>query len=234
MSKESDRERIDSEKLTRWYNAQARFYSARRDAFDGRHVRCVAESLDRSQPLHILDAGCGTGLFTIGLAAAVPRWRVEGIDAADGMLAVGRLHAARKGLANASFCAGDVERLEFENAIFDGVVAAGLFPNLNSPGPALAEFRRVLKPGGRLFVVEIERDALSVSARVRFRLMVWGYRAISTVMPRFKFARGWSLERSTIDASEIDAALKAAAFRPREVHREAGHVIVEASKFSRS
>ena len=49
-------------------------------------------------------------------------------------------------------------------------------------------------------------------------------------MPRFKFARGWSLERSTIDASELEEALEAAAFRPREIRREVGHFIVEASK----
>ncbi len=230
MSSKSHRQRIDAEKLTRWYNAQAAFYSARRDDFDGRHVRCVSGSLDPSQPLRILDAGCGTGLFTIGLAASASQWQVQGVDVASGMLEVGRRHAERKGLTNASFCEGDVERLTFQGATFDAVVAAGLLPNLNSPRAALAEFHRVLKPAGRLFVVEIDRDGLSFLARLNFSLMVWGYRVISTVMPRFKFARGWNLERSTIDLSEIETALRAAAFLPRAVHRETGHLIVEASR----
>jgi ubiquinone/menaquinone biosynthesis C-methylase UbiE len=234
LSNKTHRERIDGEKLTRWYNAQARFYSARRDAFDGRHVRCVAGSLDRTQPLRILDAGCGTGLFTIGLAASASRWRVEGVDAANGMLEIGRRHAERKALTNASFCEGDVERLGFGDATFDAVVAAGLLPNLNSPHAALTECHRVLKPGGRLFVVEIDRDSLSALARLNFSLMVWGYRVISTVMPRFKFARGWNLEQSTLSVSEIETALQAAAFRPGAVHREIGHLIVEAFKSEES
>jgi ubiquinone/menaquinone biosynthesis C-methylase UbiE len=230
LSNKTQRERIDGEKLTRWYNAQARFYSARRDAFDGGHVRCVAGSLDRAQPLRILDAGCGTGLFTIGLAASASGWRIDGVDAASGMLEVGRQHAERKGLTNVSFGEGDVERLTFESATFDVVVAAGLLPNLNSPHAALAEFHRVLKPAGRLFVVEIDREELSFLARVNFSVMVWGYRVVSTVMPRFKFARGWNLERSTVDISDIKAALQAAAFLPRAVHRKVGHLIVQASR----
>jgi ubiquinone/menaquinone biosynthesis C-methylase UbiE len=146
------------------------------------------------------------------------------------MLEVGRQHAERKGLTNVSFGEGDVERLTFGSATFDAVVAAGLLPNLNSPHAALAEFHRVLRPTGRLFVVEIDRERLSFLARLNFSVMVWGYRVISTVMPRFKFTRGWNLERSTVGISEIEAALQAAAFLPRAIHREAGHLIVEASR----
>ena len=171
-----------------------------------------------------------TGLFTIGLAASASQWQLQGVDVASGMLEIGRRHAERKGLTNASFCEGDVERLTFQGATFDAVVAAGLLPNLNSLHAALAEFHRVLKPAGRLFVVEIDRHGLSFLARLNFSLMVWGYRVISTVMPRFKFARGWNLERSTVGISEIEAALQAAAFLPRAIHREAGHLIVEASR----
>jgi ubiquinone/menaquinone biosynthesis C-methylase UbiE len=221
---------IDNKKLTRWYNAQARFYSARRDDFEGGHVRGVADSLDPSQPQTILDAGCGTGLFTVGLAGSTPQWNVVGVDAADGMLEVGRRRATGRGLTNTSFHVGNVEQLDFEDATFDAVVAAGLLPNLNSPGPALLEFYRVLKPASRLFVVEIDREALSFLERTHFRLMVWGYRAISTVLPRFKFAHGWSLERSTLDVAEIEAALEVAAFRVHSIQRESGHLIVEARK----
>ena len=130
---------IDTSRLTRWYNAQARFYSRRRDSFDGGHVAWVAGRLDDARELRILDAACGTGLFTIGLARLGPRWRVEGVDLAEGMLDVGRDHAAEQGLDNALFSTGDVERLRLDDASVDAVVAAGLLPNLNDPGPALAE-----------------------------------------------------------------------------------------------
>jgi ubiquinone/menaquinone biosynthesis C-methylase UbiE len=221
---------IDSSRLTRWYNAQARFYSKRRNTFDGAHVQWVAGRLDDGRELRILDAACGTGLFTIGLARLGPRWRVEGVDLAEGMLEVGREHATTRGLGNAVFATGNVERLEQDDASVDVVVAAGLLPNLNDPGPALAEFRRVLRPGGPIYLVEIDRDALTTGDRLSFHAMVLGYRVISTVLPRYKFARGWSLERSTIDPVRLEALLPSAGFRPGAVHRADKHVIVEAFK----
>jgi len=60
--------------------------------------------------------------------------------------------------------------------------------------------------------------------------MVLGYRVISTVLPRYKFARGWSLERSTIDPVRLEALLPSAGFRPGAVHRADKHMIVEAFK----
>jgi len=219
---------IDTSRLTRWYNAQARFYSKRRDSFDGGHVDWVAGRLDGDRDLRILDAACGTGLFTIGLARRSPRWHVEGVDLAEGMLDVGRRHASERKLANAVFSAGDVERLSLEDASVDAVVAAGMLPNLNDPGPALAEFRRVLRPDAPIFVVEIDREALSTGDRLSFRAMVWGYRVVSTLLPRYKFARGWSLERSTIDPARLETILPEAGFRPGTVHRADKHLIVEA------
>jgi ubiquinone/menaquinone biosynthesis C-methylase UbiE len=221
---------IDTGRLTRWYNAQARFYSRRRDAFDGGHVRWVAGRLDRERELRILDAACGTGLFTIGLARLGRRWRVEGVDLAEGMLEVGREHAAARDLGNAVFGRGDVERLESDDESVDVVVAAGLLPNLNDPSRALAEFRRVLRPGGPVYLVEIDRDALTTGDRLSFHVMVLGYRVISTVLPRYKFARGWSLERSTIDPLRLEAVLPSAGFHPGETHRADKHLIVEAFK----
>lgn len=221
---------IDRDRLTRWYNAQARFYSARRDAFDGGHVRCVADALDSSARLRILDAACGTGLFTIGLARLAAGWRLEGVDRAVKMLDVGREQATALGLSNVSFEVGDVEALSFDDASFDVAVAAGLLPNLNEPEVALGEIHRVLRPGGRAFIVEIDRNALNFVDRLGFRVMVWGYRVISTVLPRFKFARGWSLERSTVDPEEVENRLRTSGFIPGTVRRAHKHVIIEACK----
>jgi ubiquinone/menaquinone biosynthesis C-methylase UbiE len=221
---------IDRDRLTRWYNAQAKFYSARRDSFDGGHVRCVAEALDSAARLRILDAACGTGLFSIGLARLAPGWRLEGVDRAEKMLEVGRERAAKLGLANVTFTLGDVEALSFDDAAFDVVIASGLLPNLNQLDAAFREIRRVLRPDGRLFIVEIDREALTFADRLSFRTLVWGYRVISTMLPRFKFARGWSLERSTVDPADVENELRTSGLLPRGVRRVDKHWIIEACK----
>ena len=146
------------------------------------------------------------------------------------MLDVGREQAAALGLSNVSFEVGDVEALSFDDASFDVAVAAGLLPNLNEPEVALVEIHRVLRPGGRAFIVEIDRNALNFVDRLGFRVMVWGYRVISTVLPRFKFARGWSLERSTVDPAEVENRLRTSGFIPGTVRRAHKHVIIEACK----
>jgi SAM-dependent methyltransferase len=93
----------------------------------------------------ILDAGCGAGpLF----AALRDRGAlVTGIDASAGMLEVAR----RRLGPDADLRVADLaEPLPFADAAFDDVVASLVLHYLKDWGPALAELRRVLKPGGRL------------------------------------------------------------------------------------
>jgi SAM-dependent methyltransferase len=92
---------------------------------------------------NVLDVGCGSGLF-LSLAAATGA-RVAGLDAAEGMLAV-----ARRRLPDARLEHGDVEDLPFADASFDAVSGFNSFQYAASPSDALAEARRVLRPGGRL------------------------------------------------------------------------------------
>jgi SAM-dependent methyltransferase len=91
----------------------------------------------------VLDVGCGAGLF---LSLAQTRGAtVAGLDAAEGMIAV-----ARRRLAGARIEHGDVEELPFADESFDAVAGFNSFQYAASPDAALAEARRVLRPGGRL------------------------------------------------------------------------------------
>ena len=92
----------------------------------------------------ILDAACGTGRYT---AALLERGaNVIGMDISEGMLAV-----ARRRLPLADFRRGDLTRtLEFPAADFDAIVCGQALKHLRSLVPTVAEFARVLKPGGRL------------------------------------------------------------------------------------
>jgi ubiquinone/menaquinone biosynthesis C-methylase UbiE len=224
---------IDGQKLTNWYDFQAPFYHLWRDDYDGPLVRAVAGRLQTmGERLRVLDAGCGTGFFGIGLARRGHGWRIEGLDASAGMIRVARRQADRHGLSGATFRQGDVTALPYDDGSFDAVVAAGLMPNLNDWSAALAELRRVLRPVGRLFVIEFDRTTLRGGRRLVFRAMILGYRAVSAVFRRFRFAEGWSVEASTVDRARLERLLGEAGFRRERLDREQAHLIYELTRTS--
>jgi SAM-dependent methyltransferase len=98
----------------------------------------------------VLDVACGPGRIAAAAAArgAVP----VGLDAAVGMVAV-----ARACYPEIEFQRGDAERLPFADASFDVVLAGFVINHLPRPERALAEFARVLRPGGRVAVTVWDR-----------------------------------------------------------------------------
>jgi len=102
-------------------------------------------------PLEALDAGCGTGFLSFELTAR--GHRVTGIDFAPAMLAEARRKAAQSGAA-VRFEEGDVEQLPFPPASFDLAISRHVLWTLPHPEAAIDEWIRVLRPGGRLVVID--------------------------------------------------------------------------------
>jgi ubiquinone/menaquinone biosynthesis C-methylase UbiE len=102
-------------------------------------------------PVDALDIGCGTGFLALQLASL--GHRVIGLDAADEMLALARTKAIRAGV-QATFRQADAEHLPYAAGVFDLIVERHVVWTLPQPAAALAEWRRVLRPGGRLVLVE--------------------------------------------------------------------------------
>jgi SAM-dependent methyltransferase len=96
----------------------------------------------------LLDIGCGPGTITAGLAGRVQAGWVIGIDAAAEALPAARAEAERHGQRNIRLAAGDAGRLPFRDAGFDVVHAHQVLQHLADPVAALAEMRRVCRPGG--------------------------------------------------------------------------------------
>jgi ubiquinone/menaquinone biosynthesis C-methylase UbiE len=106
--------------------------------------------------LHALDAGCGTGFLAFELAAR--GHHVIGVDFAPGMLAEARRKAAERG-ASIRFEAADAEQLPFMAGSFHFAISRHVLWTLQHPEAAIAEWIRVLRPGGRLVVVDGQFDA---------------------------------------------------------------------------
>lgn len=107
----------------------------------------------------VLDVACGTGDLTEAFAKSRAS-EVVGCDFTREMLDVARAKASRLPRAISSkirYEEGDAQNLGFSNASFDVVSIAFGIRNVEQPARAIAEFRRVLRPGGRLIVLEFDR-----------------------------------------------------------------------------
>jgi ubiquinone/menaquinone biosynthesis C-methylase UbiE len=131
--------------------------------------------------LDVLDVGCGTGFLAIQLAAL--GHRVSGLDDAEPMLTLARSKSEAAGL-NVSWHQGDAEHPPFADATFDLVVERHVIWTLPDPDAAVAEWLRLLRPGGR--VVLIEGDWRRGSARrtdeyaqIEYALPLYGGRPAS-------------------------------------------------------
>lgn len=99
----------------------------------------------------VLDAGCGPGTITLGLARKVAPGVVTGVDVEDSQFAKAGEQARREGLP-VEFHKASVYELPFQDHHFDAVFSHALLEHLADPIAALREFRRVLKPGGMIGV----------------------------------------------------------------------------------
>lgn len=120
-----------------------------------RRVRAVVAD----RPARVLDVGCGTGVFAARLRAALPRVEVYGVDLVAEMLQKGRARW-RSQRGHVLPVQGDSERLPFPAGCFDVVTCSNSFHHYPRQDRAVVEMRRVLKPGGRLMIVDGYRDSV--------------------------------------------------------------------------
>ena len=117
--------------------------------------KAVKEVADTAEPLNILDEACGTCDFTIEIAKAVPQGsRVTGIDLSEGMLQIGREKCRKEGIT-AELQTGDCEAMPYEDETFDRIGVAFGVRNFENLPKGLTEMLRVLKPGGKLVILEL-------------------------------------------------------------------------------
>lgn len=117
----------------------------------------VVRLIREEKPSQILDVATGTADLAIALEKTHPD-KIVGIDISQGMLEVGRKKVARKGLsALITLEQADSEQLPYSNDQFDAITVAFGVRNFENLQKGLKEMRRVLKPGGKLLVLEFSQ-----------------------------------------------------------------------------
>jgi ArsR family transcriptional regulator len=106
-------------------------------------------------PLDVADIGCGEGYLTIEAA----RWArtVTGIDRSDDVLERAKALAARRNVTNVEWKKGDLARLPLRDASVDLALLSQALHHASDPERAVAEAVRILRPGGRLLILELKR-----------------------------------------------------------------------------
>jgi ubiquinone/menaquinone biosynthesis C-methylase UbiE len=134
------------------YNWGFRVLGGRKHKVFRQHVLELV-ALERGEWL--LDAGCGTGMMALRIAAQHPNCAVYGIDLSPKMIAVARRDAEKQGLA-VDFHLGSITDLPYPDASFDVVTTNIMYHHLDlaEKRQAVSEVARILKPGGRYVSAE--------------------------------------------------------------------------------
>ncbi len=134
-----------------------------------RKFRQAAIELVSLEPgMHILDVGCGTGSLSIAAKQNLTAdGTVVGIDPSSNMIDLAQQKADKAGV-EVDFQVGVIENLEFEDGKFDLVLSSLMMHHLTDElkERGLQEIQRVLKPGGRLLIIELDPGAFSLATLV--------------------------------------------------------------------
>lgn len=118
----------------------------------GKAVRLVAAD----NPGHVLDVATGTADVAIAIAKSLPETRVTGLDLSEMMIEIGRQKVIRASLDDRiTLECGDCLQMPFDNNSFDAVTVAYGVRNFENIVAGLVQMNRVLRPGGKLTVIEL-------------------------------------------------------------------------------
>lgn len=116
--------------------------------------------LQALKPALILDVATGTADFAIQAVRSLNPDKLIGVDISEGMMELGRKKIDQLGLSNKiELRRGDSENLPFEENKFDAVIVAFGVRNFENLEKGLADMYRVLKPGGKLVVLEFSKPS---------------------------------------------------------------------------
>jgi demethylmenaquinone methyltransferase/2-methoxy-6-polyprenyl-1,4-benzoquinol methylase len=131
---------------------------------DPRWRDAMVRAVDPHPGQQILDVATGTGM--VALAVARRGAQVTGLDQSEAMLAAARAHLPAELAGRITLVTGEAEHLPFADASFDGLTFTYLLRYVDDPAATMRELARVVKPGGRIGMVEF-----AVPRRARLRAL---------------------------------------------------------------
>jgi ubiquinone/menaquinone biosynthesis C-methylase UbiE len=147
----------------------------------------VLRALELREGERVLDIGSGPGLLANEMAALVgPNGRACGIDISEDMLAMSRKRCADKPWTE--FKKSDATNLPYPDGSFDAAVSTQVYEYVADIPQALAELYRVIRPGGRVVVLDTDYDSLVIytesQARMERVLSAWNEHFVHAGLPR--------------------------------------------------
>jgi SAM-dependent methyltransferase len=151
--------------------------------------REVRRRLGLSPGATVIDIGSGPGLLAAEMAAEIgPAGRVCGIDISVDMIAMSAARPLPPGSAPAEFVPGDVDHIPYPDGSFDAAVCTQVLEYVADIPRALSEIRRVLRPGGRVALLDTDWDSIvwhsSDPARMERVLAAWAEHLVDPWLPR--------------------------------------------------
>ena len=157
MKKEEEHIKLNEAKWDKWSD------SIDSDGWKYRYLRKAQEEVialtEIGAGIHFLDVGCGTG-WAVGQAfkSANGRGLFYGADLSEKMIEKAKENFAGK--ENIYFIRANAESIPLEDNFFDIIISTNSFHHYLHPDKALKEFHRLLKPGGKLYILDPTADNL--------------------------------------------------------------------------
>jgi ubiquinone/menaquinone biosynthesis C-methylase UbiE len=162
--------------------------------------------------VNVLEIAIGTGL---NLAFYPPEVQLTGVDLSSAMLKIARRRAIELGI-DIQLCVGDAQALAFEDRSFDTVVITLSLCSIPDDGKAVAEAWRVLRPGGRILLLEHVRSSTLPVRAVQhllnvFTVLLWADHMVREPLKRLR-AEGFEIDQ--VDPSKLGIVQRILAHKP--------------------
>ncbi len=135
------------------FGRQAEAYERMAGVNDPKMHRATVAATAVGPSDRVVDFACGPGFLTMTFAEVVRE--VVGVDTTDTFLAHARAEAQRRGLRNISFVRGDVEQPDLPDDAFNLASCRAAFHHFPNPARVVAQMKRVVRPGGRLVILDM-------------------------------------------------------------------------------